>query len=241
MKTTRIQSALLSSALIVVLAPAAALAQVQLPDDHVDFGIGFEDDSLELHWHDEEGGNEYAPDEAFAFIPLSSTLPRPAGAQWDFTGTTAGGTLYLAPAGGLAGVIFLGIGSEEIADGTFTDNTVSLHLDSVSGPGHFALWQTDGFGNPLVALSSFDGTDAFDVITGGHDHYNWGFTAPGLYELTFTVSGTVVGEISPITDTATFTFAVGTTPIPEPASAAALAGLAILGLATTRRRARAKA
>lgn len=224
------------TALAFIAAPAFVLAQTQLPDDHVDFGIGFDAGALELHWHDEEGGNEYAPGGAYVRIPLSSSAIRPAGAQWDFTGTVSGGTIYLAPATQTAGVIFLGLGSEEIATGTFSGNSVTLQLDSVSGPGEFALWQTDGFGSPIVALASFTNTQSFSLITGGHDHYNWGFTAPGIYELTFTVSGTLTGAPSPITDTGTFTFVVGTAAIPEPSSFAALAGLGVLGLAATRRR-----
>ena len=219
--------------------PALAFAQVRLPDDHADLGIGFDDGALELHWHLDDAGLEYAPDEAFAFIPLSSTISRPAGSQWDFTGVITGGTIYVAPEGEEAGVVFLGLGSEEIADGTFVANTVTFSLDSLSGPdgGVFALWQTDFLGQPIVALSSTSGGQtSFDVITGDHGHYNWGFTAPGVYELTFTVSGVLVGDSEPITDTATFTFAVGATPIPEPSSFAALGGLAVLGLAASRRR-----
>lgn len=237
MNNTALRPLLAATSLAFV--PAFAFAQVQLPADHVDLGIGYAAGALELHWHDEEGDTEYAPDEAYAFIPLSSTITRPAGAQWDFTGAIAGGTIYLAPAGQEAGVIFLGLGSEEIANGTFVTNTVTFRLDSVSGPGGgvFALWQTDFLGEPLVALSSTSGGQtSFSVITGGHDHYNWGFSAPGVYELTFTVSGVLDdGFSTPVSDTATFSFAVGTA-IPEPSSAAALAGFAILGLAASRRR-----
>lgn len=212
-------------------------AQVELPADHADLGIGYADGALELHWHLEEAGLEYAPDEAYAFIPLSSSITRPVGAQWDFTGAAFGDTLFVAPQGDATpAVIFLGLGSEEIGAGTFVANTVTFALADVTGPGEFALWQTDGFGQPTAFLGSSSGPASFDLITGGHDHYNWGFTAPGVYELTFTVNGILNdGFTTAVSDTATYTFAVGTA-IPEPSAFAALAGLAVLGLSATRRR-----
>lgn len=230
----------LLSATSFAILPACAFAQVQLPADHVDLGIGYAAGALELHWHHEASATEYAPHEAYAFIPLASVISRPAGAQWDFTGAAATDPVYLAPAiDETPAVLFLGLGSEEIIDGTFQLNTVTFSLQSASGPGVFSLWQNDFFGAPVVALSSLSGgASAFDVTTGGHAHYNWGFSAPGIYELTFHVSGVLAGETLPITDTATYTFAVGA-PIPEPSTAAALAGAALLGFATCTRRRRA--
>lgn len=227
----------LLAATSLALAAVPAFAQVELPADHADLGIGFEGGELELHWHLEDLALEYAPGEAYVFIPLSSAITRPAGAAWDFTGTTAGATIYLAPATDQTpNVIFLGLGSEEIDAGTFVANTVTFALNSVSGPGNFALWQTDGFGQPSAFLGSVSGPASFDLITGGHDHFDWGFTAPGIYELTFTASGVLDdGFATFVSDTATFTFAVGT-PIPEPSAFAVLAGLAALGLTATRRR-----
>ena len=226
--------ALLAAATFVV-APSLAFSQVQLGPVHVDLGIGYTPGALELHWHDEENDTEYTPSAAYAFIPLSSTFTRPAGNEWAFTGANSGATLYVAPQSGVSGVIFLGLGSEEIADGTFSGNTLTFRLDSVVGPGAFALWQIDAFDSPVAFLSSTGGPASFDLITGGHTHLNWGFTAPGRYDVTFTVTGTEVGELSPISDTATYTFAVGSA-IPEPSSTAALAGLGALGLVALRRR-----
>ncbi len=232
------KTALPTLALLTVLAPAAAQALTQLPADHVDFGIGFHDDELELHWHDEDSDTEYAPNEAFVFIPLSSTFTNPGG--YGFTGTTAGGTVYLAPAVETPGVIFLGIGTEEIPAGTFVGDVVTLILVNKVGPGEFSLWK-ESFGGPVVSLSTVSGSQLFnfDVATGQHAHFNWGFSAPGLYTLEFMVNGTLADGLNTnIGDTATFTFAVGT-PIPEPSSFAALAGLAALGLSASRRRRRA--
>jgi surface-anchored protein len=228
---------ILGGATALAFVPALAFAQVQLPADHVDLGIGYEAGALELHWHVEDLGLEYAPDEAYAFIPLSSTFTRPGGVAWDFTGALDGETLFVAPGTDQTPtVLFLGLGSEEITNGTFQGDSLIFSLGGVTGPGVFSLWQTNGFGAPAAALSSVSGgPTSFSLTTGGHAHYDWGFTAPGVYELTFTVTGTLVGETTPITDTATYSFAVGTA-IPEPSSFAALAGLATLVLASTRRR-----
>jgi surface-anchored protein len=227
----------LAGASALALAVTPALAQVILPAEHVDLGIGFHNNDLELHWHIEDLGLEYEPHEAYAFIPLSSTFTRPAGTAWDFTGGTEGATIYVAPATDQTpDVLFLGLGSEEITPGTLAGNQVTLTLSGFNGPGQFSLWQTDPFQQPGALLSTFDNTTSFNLLTGGHDHYDWGFTAPGIYELTFTVEGVLDdGFATPVSDTATFTFAVGA-PIPEPSAFAALAGLSALGLAATRRR-----
>lgn len=230
---TTTRSLALASALS--LGCLCAHAQVQLPADHVDFGIGYDAGALALHWHDESSATEYAPHEAFAFIPLSSSANRPAGAQWNFTGTSAGSPVYLAPAIQAPGVIFLGIGSEEIPTGTFTADTLSLELVSLSGPGQFSLWQTDAFSSPVVALSTASAVTSFTLTTGGHSHYNWGFTAPGIYELEFRVTGTLTGEVAPISDTATFAFGVGAV-IPEPGTVALALGAGVLGFALVARR-----
>ena len=218
---------------------AHASAQTALTDGHVDLGVAFEEGALHLHWHDEENEIEYAPDEAYAFVPASSTVMRPAGASWDFTGTVAGGTLWLAPATQQSGVIFLGIGAEEIGPTDVDGGTLTLSLTGFSGPGQFALWQTDSFGQPIVGFSTVDGVDASDSITlsaGSHAHYNWGFTATGSYTLTFEASALVGGV--PVGDTAQMQFGVATA-VPEPATWATLAGALALGAAVWRRRRRA--
>jgi len=60
------------------------------------------------------------------------------------------------------------------------------------GPGSFFLWQSDGFGGIQMAMNSRDGIGASDRVqplVGGHDHYNFGFTANGVHEVSFEVRG----------------------------------------------------
>jgi surface-anchored protein len=109
--------------------------------------------------------------------------------------------------------------------------SMHLHLQSVSGPGSFAMWQDveadalglggpggPGFENradlmatPGAAMSSGDGVGHGDYICmwpGMHTHTNWGFTQPGNYAVTFLLHGdTGAGEFA---DTATFNFTVQT-------------------------------
>lgn len=226
---------------------------------HGDLGIEFDEvlNELEPHWHLEGGivngvpqdDVEFEADELTVVVPKStfdyrvSLGGRPAGTEWDPLGVAAGEGFWFLPSidggpGGAAalGAPFVGIGSEALDPLDWT-GSIELALQSVSGPGDFALWQVQ-FGTPLFFMSSFDGIDGSDVYeigVGGHDHANWGFTAPGLYEITFVASGTHVTEGLIESDPTTFSFNV----IPEPSSI----GLLLFGaVAASRvRRSRAKA
>lgn len=75
------------------------------------------------------------------------------------------------------------------------------NLDGSEGDGVFSVWQVGVFGNVNVLMSSyndsiqngnangFDATDGISnddalwMISGGHDHYNYGFSKPGRYEV----------------------------------------------------------
>lgn len=66
-------------------------------------------------------------------------------------------------------------------------------------------------------MNSRDGIDEADKIApliGGHEHANWGFSAPGIYTITFQVTGRRTGETANIaSDFVPFTFHV--LPLPE--------------------------
>ena len=69
-----------------------------------------------------------------------------------------------------------------------------LELLAVRGPaaGHFSLFQWGS--PPAVYWATSDGVttgDVFHLAAGGHDHFNWSFTQPGLYEVDLRV-GTFV-------------------------------------------------
>jgi surface-anchored protein len=78
--------------------------------------------------------------------------------------------------------------------------------NGTAGSGHFSMWQSGSFGGSVVFMSSFnDGTanpigggldvtdgisadDAMWIVSGGHSHFNFGFTQPGRYEIDLKLS-----------------------------------------------------
>lgn len=215
--------------------------------DHGDVGVNYESGAWDLHWHlgpnaivdgspvgNAPEGEEFEPGDITAFV-ADPSLNRPAGAQWDPIGVGTGEGFWLLPQSEDPAKPFLGIAAEELETGIFANDQVTLALTGLTGPGDFSLWQTDGFGTPTFFMSSSDGgIDAADSVllnAGAHAHYNWGFTAPGLYEVTFTASGDLVGG-GPTSGTGTYSFLVA----PEPGSLALL-GIGAIGLLRRTRRA----
>lgn len=216
-------------------------------EGHGDIGVAYVGGAFEPHWHLHLGtvvngsplseDTEYAPGEALAFVP-SPSVNRPAGAQWDFLGTAAGNPLWMLPQSNQAGKPFLGIASEELVLSEWSSLTLSLV--GVSGPsgGQFSLWQSDAFGSPVVKMASGDGitgADAMSMIPGGHDHYFYGFTQPGVYQVTLKWDGMHTGDGAV---SATETFAFGVTVVPEPGEVgiAVAVGLGVLAWYRNRRR-----
>jgi surface-anchored protein len=114
---------------------------------------------------------------------------------------------------------------------------IGMRLVNMSGPsgGQFSLWQNDLFGSPTVFMRTSDGLSGADSIlrpVGTHAHYNYGFTAEGLYTLTLEFTGTHMVD-GPQSYTASYTFGVNA--VPEPEEYAVLAGLALAGFGVWRR------
>jgi surface-anchored protein len=133
-------------------------------------------------------------------------------------------------------LLYLGLATEEILSGIFVGDEVSVNLISVSGPGTFSMY-TESLGNPNVIFDSSDGISGADSVTlpvGTHQHFNFGFTAPGDYTIAFEGSGTLVaGNTFTQSGPVDYFFTV----VPEPTSAA-LAGMGILSLLVAARRRR---
>ncbi len=162
-----------------------------LTSGHTDVGVNFADGAWDLHVHAEEPGLEYEPDAVWLRVASEAMTRVPTNAAFNFLGQ-AGAPIWVLPAVENHDLLFLGLGTEEMASGTFSNDTVALTLKSVSGPGDFVLYTLDMFGNPVVSMNSRDGIDAADaraLTAGGHVHVNWAFTAPGQYRIGLQASG----------------------------------------------------
>lgn len=144
------------------------------------------------------------------------------GPEWDFLGVAQGEPVWTLPQASEIGKPFFGYATENLTPSQWI-GPISFTLEEiVSGPagGEVSLWQTNFFGQPTVKFASADGInvvlggvddgadDDFPQNIGGHDHYNWGFSKPGVYELRFGAYGTRVG-VGQVHGTGVFTFLVG--------------------------------
>ncbi len=237
----------------IVFAICAAIATSQTRAEvyiigHADLGVGFENNNLHLHLHAEDtlglfgGGTrpagEYEPDDLLIGVPGPS-VARPVGSQWNFLASSAGAPIWFLPQGSDPNKPFLGLGTEDllVADGWTTPLTWSFNsITTISGStSEFSMWQSDAFGSPSVFASTLVpttnplGANKWAQSAFSHDHFNYGFTGEGVYDVNFTIAGTNATLNQSFSDTASYRFATGLAiaSVPEPSS------LALLGLVAT--------
>ncbi len=137
-------------------------------------------------------------------VPLATQEARPDNVpntlDYDPIGIEAGAIFWKLPQTEMEaeadGAMFLGIAPEEVPAGVFVNDTVTLTLTGVVPPlsvGDFSLYQ-DAVPGPTFFMSSADATEnpGLSQSVGGHDHFNYGFTAPGLWQVKFTVDATLL-------------------------------------------------
>ncbi len=220
---------LISAFVLIMTTPVLAAVYT---GGHGGIGLG-EADGLELHVHLHDGAvvngipltddAEYAPDELIILIPDSTRLDRPEGLEWDFIGNTSGADTWILPKGHTPGVPHFGVSAEAVSLGAFVDDTLTLTLVSVDGPGYFSLYDVV-LGTPAVFMADSDGIDVNDAVSlvlgvSDHQHFNLAFTAAGTYAITFEVSAVDAATQERVSDEATFSFHV----VPEPATVVLLA------------------
>ncbi len=215
----------------------ASQAQTTLWEGHTDVGIVYEDGGWNLHIgrHDDIPPIEYAPNEAILGVDIvgaHSTVP--ANPQFSFLGT-AGSPVWILPEVQNPILLFLGFGTEELPDGLFVGDQVTMSLQAVRGPGQFSVYEVGMFGSPTVFMNSGNGITGADSIVlpaGGHQHANWAFSTPGTYEVDFEAAGTLVeGNVFTASGPITYTFSVAAVPEPSALSLLALGGAGLLAFA----------
>lgn len=222
---------------------------------HADLGVAYEEEEGGMHFHYHFGsdavingsplggdGGEYdigdattyvAPDTKL-FININPSVNNMLGLG------ASGGDLWYLPQTQNPALPFLGLATEDLDAGDWNGG-ITFTLNSVTGPGQFSLWSNGTFGEFNFEFSTQNpggtvgGDNAVTLPIGTHSHYNWGFTAAGIYEVSITVSGNHK-DFGLVSDTQTVTFGVETTPVPEPATYGAAVGLALLGFLIARRR-----
>jgi surface-anchored protein len=105
----------------------------------------------------------------------------------------------------------------------FSTNSVTFTMLGAgpNNPGNFALF-TSGSSIRLSSIGDTVGTNSFS-ISADHIHYNWGFSAPGIYTFDMQASS---GGVQSVVETYTFNI------VPEPSTYALLgAGAGILLMA----------
>ncbi|GAA1659972.1 hypothetical protein GCM10009830_01280 [Glycomyces endophyticus] len=177
-----------TAAVLAVAAPATAQnTSFDIVDEgHVDvFGVAYEDGALDLHIHDDEAGVERDPGSTALRVNPAAQTTVPAG--YDFLGET-GDDVWILPDTNVEGLLFAGWASEEVPDGVFVDDTLTLTVHDAWGD--VDLYTVDDFGDPTVLFDSDQGPGSWDIGTGGHGHLNWAFgEAGGWYKLTVEAEG----------------------------------------------------
>ncbi len=226
---------ILSFTLAMTLFGSANAVVLSLGD--VDIGIAYEDDAWDLHVHDETADEEYEPGDATLFVAAGAQTTVSADPQKSFLGSP-GDAVWILPQDQDPNLLYLGLATEEIDSGTFVGDTLTFNLVSVSGPGSFSLYTEDGLGVVTKFFDSGDGISAADSITlstSTHQHFNWAFTATGLYSVQFEASAVLPGGMATSSGPVAYQFEV----VPEPGTVGMLvvAGLAVGGWVVGRRRA----
>jgi surface-anchored protein len=193
-------------------APVSKTRQV-ISNVHADFISPFLDDGiLTLGTKADIGGlgQRFDPEETVLNVEEASKIQIPDIPAYSFLGP-AGSDTWIAPEVQQQGVVWPGFSTESIPVGALDGNTIDIELTDFSGPGELEVWDSSGaFGAPGRIFSSRADSGLSNRYTFNvpqHKHVNWGFSAPGSYQLTFTATASAAG--APQSTTQTYSVVVG--------------------------------
>ncbi len=168
---------------------------------------------LDFVARDEDNRINYRSNQVVLIARPPSRVTLPAGTPFGDVGQP----FWILPQSQNVNLLYLGVSAEGIPQGVF-NGPLTVQLKAIDAPGYFMVWQAVGPGQFNLRINTRDGVssaDAFTPIIGSHEHFNWGFSQPGVYCLTFQVTGRRVGESTNLVSREC-TFAFHVQPLPPP-------------------------
>lgn len=215
-----------------------------LIEGHVDMAVIYEDGNLAWRFNADgatsEGALEfgvvgdleglYAASELYVRVPDSMKFTAPATLPGNsaVTGSAETGTLWGLPSFGVPQVPFLGWSWDvalpsppQLNLSQWQNGRITVELIEAQMPeeGNASVWigSTNYLSTYAPELTNApsvpSGSNSF--VLPSHNHFNWGFTAAGIYDLTVRASGTHWNDGFKETE-ATFRFLVGDQTAPQP-------------------------
>lgn len=168
-------------AAVAVGGPAQA-APIVISEGHVDaVDVAYEDGALEIVIHDEETDTELDPADVVLVAKKESATTVPSDPAFSFLGAP-GAKVYLLPSVETEGLLFPGLSAEEVEEGVFLDDSLTLRFKQVIGPDGVSLFDFNPDGTPNKLVDSEDGLpDKVTLGAGVHVHQNWAFEKHGKY------------------------------------------------------------
>ncbi|QPK81204.1 TIGR03773 family transporter-associated surface protein [Schaalia sp. ZJ405] len=162
-------------------------------DGHFDLGPAIENKTVLARVKDDRQQPSRWLDPAQLVFAVGSPAQLKAPAALSFVASTRS-DVWMIPSTQIQGVPWLGLNSqrEEIVNGT--RGGVTFTLESVNGPGKFAVFNAGALGSG-VGTHVFDAPGSMYTLPANtHAHQNWVFTQPGTYKVTLSMKVKPRGE-----------------------------------------------